>query len=56
MADVTLLLQVLTRAYGNRTHTLPTPVETHVTRWGTDPLARGAYSYFATGNPRNITG
>ncbi|KAF8055338.1 lysine-specific histone demethylase [Scenedesmus sp. PABB004] len=34
---------------------VPAPLEAHVTRWGADPLARGAYSYYATGNPRNIT-
>ncbi len=26
-----------------------------VTRWGSDPYARGAYSYFAVGNELNIT-
>ncbi len=34
---------------------IPDPVQTHVTRWRLDPFARGAYSYFAVGNPLNIT-
>lgn len=49
-------MEVLTRAYGNSSSPLPAPVETHVTRWGRDPLAFGAYSYYVTGNPKNITG
>lgn len=53
---VCVCLQVLARAYGNSSSPLPTPVETHVTRWGLDPLAFGAYSYFAAGNSQNITG
>lgn len=44
--------QKLRKAYKN----VPTPVETHVTRWGSDPWARGSYSYFAVGNPKGITG
>lgn len=51
-----LLPQVLTRAYSKNGTALPAPIETHVTRWGKDPLAYGAYSYYATGNPKNITG
>lgn len=35
---------------------VPAPVETHVTRWASDPWARGAYSYYAVGNPLSITG
>jgi hypothetical protein len=49
-------MQALSRAFSKGNVTLPTPIETHVTRWGDDPLARGAYSYYATGNPKNITG
>jgi hypothetical protein len=51
-----LLPQVLSRAYSKNGTALPAPIETHVTRWGKDPLAYGAYSYYATGNPKNITG
>jgi hypothetical protein len=35
---------------------VPDPVEAYVTRWAADPYARGAYSYYAVGNPKNITG
>lgn len=49
--------KALGKAFSNNgSKPLPSPIETHVTRWGTDPYARGAYSYFATGNPKNITG
>lgn len=34
----------------------PDPVQTNVTRWAQDPFTLGSYSYFATGNPVNITG
>ncbi|PRW58489.1 amine oxidase [Chlorella sorokiniana] len=33
----------------------PQPVQTAFTRWAAEPLSRGAYSYFAVGNPKNIT-
>lgn len=33
----------------------PQPKETLVTRWAADPYAFGSYSYFAVGNPKNIT-
>lgn len=49
-------MQALSRAFSKDNATLPTPIETHVTRWGNDPLARGAYSYYATGNAKYITG
>lgn len=50
--------QVLKRAYNSSLQgkPFPTPIQTYVTRWGNDPLARGSYSYYATGNPKNITG
>jgi hypothetical protein len=35
---------------------IPEPVQAYVTRWAADPYARGAYSYYAVGNPKNITG
>lgn len=35
---------------------VPEPVEYYVTHWAADPLARGSYSYYATGNALNITG
>jgi monoamine oxidase len=34
----------------------PDPVQSFVTRWAADPWARGSYSFFAVGNPKNITG
>lgn len=50
VADV---LGVLRSMYG--ADAVPPPLQTHVTHWAADPWARGAYSYFAVGNPRNIT-
>lgn len=35
--------------------TIPDPVEFYQTRWYEDPWSRGAYSYFAVGNEKNIT-
>jgi hypothetical protein len=35
---------------------VPEPVQAYVTRWAADPYSRGAYSYYAVGNPKNITG
>lgn len=35
---------------------VPAPLESYVTRWAEDPWAAGSYSYFATSNPKNITG
>jgi hypothetical protein len=35
---------------------VPTPVQAFVTRWAADPFARGSYSFYAVGNPRNIVG
>lgn len=35
---------------------VPDPVQAYVTRWAADPYSRGAYSYYATGNSRNIIG
>lgn len=34
---------------------LPYPVEFYATRWKKNPYTRGAYSYYAVGNERNIT-
>ncbi|KAI7844576.1 hypothetical protein COHA_001934 [Chlorella ohadii] len=33
----------------------PDPIQSAFTRWAAEPLSRGAYSYFAVGNPKNIT-
>lgn len=38
--------QSLRVAYGDR---VTTPVAAHVTRWGSDPFARGSYSFVAVG-------
>ena len=35
---------------------IPDPIEFYATRWFEDPWSRGAYSYFAVGNAKNITG
>jgi len=35
--------------------TLPDPLEFYATRWYEDPWSRGAYSYYAVDNPKNIT-
>ena len=35
---------------------LPDPVEFIQTRWYEDPFSRGAYSYYAVGNEKEITG
>jgi lysine-specific histone demethylase 1 len=35
---------------------VPEPKEFYQTRWGQDEFSLGSYSYFATGNPLNITG
>jgi hypothetical protein len=45
--------QALTKAFRRK---IPTPVETFVTRWGSDPFSRGSYSNYVVGNLRNITG
>ncbi|KAL4419167.1 hypothetical protein ABPG77_004890 [Micractinium sp. CCAP 211/92] len=34
---------------------VPAPLQFHFTRWAADPWSRGAYSYFAVGNPKSIT-
>lgn len=34
---------------------VPQPRQYYVTRWASDPWSRGSYSYFAVGNPKNIT-
>lgn len=34
----------------------PNPSQTNVTRWAADAFALGSYSFYATGNPKNITG
>lgn len=34
----------------------PAPVQTIVTRWGSDPWSRGSYSYYAVGNRLDIVG
>ena len=44
-------MRVLRSMYPNA----PQPKETRVTRWAADPYALGSYSYFAVGNPKNIT-
>jgi hypothetical protein len=54
-------MQALRTMYGNNSRAaagrkVPEPVEAYVTRWAADPYARGAYSYYAVGNPKNITG
>lgn len=35
---------------------VPTPIQSNVTRWAADSFSLGAYSFFAIGNPKNITG
>jgi monoamine oxidase len=36
--------------------TIPDPIEFYQTRWYDDPWSRGAYSYYAVGNQKEITG
>ncbi|KAL4859365.1 Polyamine oxidase 3 [Chlorella vulgaris] len=45
-------MAVLRQMYGPD---VPEPTQTSVTRWAADPFSAGSYSYFAVGNPRNIT-
>ncbi|GBF93957.1 hypothetical protein Rsub_06206 [Raphidocelis subcapitata] len=33
---------------------VPPPSQSFVTRWAADPFARGSYSFYAVGNPRDI--
>lgn len=47
-------LAALRRMYGAAA--VPAPVQANVTRWAADPFSLGSYSYFAVGNPKNITG
>jgi hypothetical protein len=42
--------------YATNGTTVPHPKEAHVTRWHADEFARGSYSFYAVGNPKNITG
>ena len=48
LEQVDQALEHLRLVYG--TKVVPPPVATHVTRWGADPLSRGAYSYVALGS------
>lgn len=41
---------------GNATAAVPPPRQAVVTRWAADPWSRGAYSYYAVGNRREIVG
>jgi hypothetical protein len=52
---VASLLRVLRAMYPGE-GAVPEPRQALVTRWAADPWARGSYSYFAVGNPKNITG
>ncbi len=45
-------MQVLRRMYGPA---IPDPTRSIATRWGTDPFSLGSYSFYRTGNPKNIT-
>lgn len=49
-------MQVLRKMYAKAGIAVPNPVEAYVTRWAADPYSLGSYSYFAVGNPKNITG
>lgn len=49
------VMKVLRSFYADK-GPVPEPKEFYQTRWGQDEFSLGSYSYFATGNPLNITG